>query len=274
MKSGLTSEAAGTLPLRLPVGDQKAAILPGKALLIVSGAKDGSLVLRDALTGEALPVSIAPQSGSVLALAGSQDGSLLAAAYCQEVSAEGLCTASKIQMVDLATGSLTGDEWVAAGQVSSLALTPDKGAVAVGSEDGTITLYRLGEKEASTVPALKSTSGSVTSLAFNADGSMLAAGLVSGDISLWDTNGYRLIGRLSSPDRSAVTGMVFRETEKSRLTLLVSSESGFLREWDTDVTSWAARSCQLAGRSLTPEEWEHFFKDEAYRETCRLFLEQ
>jgi DNA-binding SARP family transcriptional activator len=44
---------------------------------------------------------------------------------------------------------------------------------------------------------------------------------------------------------------------------------GAYRLWNTDPTTWAARACEVVGRSLTPAEWEqHMPAGEAYRATC------
>jgi hypothetical protein len=35
-----------------------------------------------------------------------------------------------------------------------------------------------------------------------------------------------------------------------------------------DPDEWSDAACETAGRNLTPEEWEHYFGDEPYHQTC------
>ncbi len=38
--------------------------------------------------------------------------------------------------------------------------------------------------------------------------------------------------------------------------------------WAMDEVSWRIHACEVAGRSLTQEEWTTYLGDEPYRETC------
>ena len=37
---------------------------------------------------------------------------------------------------------------------------------------------------------------------------------------------------------------------------------------DLDPNAWVTTACDVAGRSLTDAEWEHYLPDEPYQEEC------
>jgi hypothetical protein len=39
--------------------------------------------------------------------------------------------------------------------------------------------------------------------------------------------------------------------------------------WNVDATSWSARACTLANRTLTVEEWQEFLPGRAYDPACQ-----
>lgn len=50
--------------------------------------------------------------------------------------------------------------------------------------------------------------------------------------------------------------------------LVLASADG--RTWVTDARTdgWRERACTIAGRNLTPAEWQHFFPSRPYGTTC------
>jgi hypothetical protein len=52
--------------------------------------------------------------------------------------------------------------------------------------------------------------------------------------------------------------------------VFVVSETGSGWVWDVDPSHWETRACQMAGRSLTQQEWETFLPDRPYQATCGL----
>lgn len=76
-----------------------------------------------------------------------------------------------------------------AGQVKSLALSPEGKTLVSGGEDGTIRLWDLTVPEPKVRTVLKGHRRSVTALAFSADGRMIASGSEDGTVRLWDMDG-------------------------------------------------------------------------------------
>ena len=73
-----------------------------------------------------------------------------------------------------------------------------------------------------------------------------------GAVTLWDTERGQSIGILEVPGAFDSSALVFDPQGRS---LAVASTGGELSLIDTDIGSWHRRACQLAGRSLTDEEW-------------------
>jgi WD40 repeat protein len=101
-------------------------------------------------------------------------------------------------------------------------------------------------------------------VAFAPDGSQFAALQVDG-IGLWDGHTGAYAGSLPFPAQA--TGASIRYLPDSS-GLLIAARDG--RTWtaDTRTGAWAQRACTVAGRNLTPAEWEQFFHSRPYHATC------
>jgi hypothetical protein len=51
--------------------------------------------------------------------------------------------------------------------------------------------------------------------------------------------------------------------------LLETNGNGQGAVWEVDPESWAQRACEIAGRTLTPGEWEEFLPGRPYEPACR-----
>jgi WD40 repeat protein len=151
----------------------------GKTL--VSASDDGVVILWDVGTGRRLRTMKGSHHGWVSALAFSPDGKTLLAA----------CGDGNVRLWDVATGwelgALRGHKW----GLRCLALHPDGRTVASGGDDKTIRVWDLSRWRASDAspPAqiLEGHEGAVSSLAWRADGRLLAShSAVDGTVRLWD----------------------------------------------------------------------------------------
>jgi hypothetical protein len=50
--------------------------------------------------------------------------------------------------------------------------------------------------------------------------------------------------------------------------LLMTTGNGQGAIWDIDPESWKQRSCAIANRALTREEWKEFLPGRAYQPAC------
>jgi WD40 repeat protein len=104
-----------------------------------------------------------------------------------------------------------------------------------------------------------------TSLAFNPDGKILALGNGNGTVWLWDTGANQLVGKPLSGHLRRVNGVAFSPDGRKMLT---SDEGGTVLLWDVEPAAWVERACDIANRSLTPEEWRQYARGEPYRRLC------
>jgi hypothetical protein len=52
-------------------------------------------------------------------------------------------------------------------------------------------------------------------------------------------------------------------------TLATAFDDGTVLLWDVDPASWLKWACAVAGRPLTPQEWQDFLPGRPYRPSCR-----
>jgi hypothetical protein len=97
-------------------------------------------------------------------------------------------------------------------------------------------------------------------LQFSADNSLLAVKAQQAT-TLYDLKSGQVIG-----DAFPSSDYAFLRPDGKELATATST--GVLL-WDLDPDGWQATACQLAGRNLTPTEWNRYLSDAGpYRATC------
>jgi WD40 repeat protein/DNA-binding SARP family transcriptional activator/energy-coupling factor transporter ATP-binding protein EcfA2 len=91
---------------------------------------------------------------------------------------------------------------------------------------------------------------------------LVAAG--TGRVSMWDAATATVLGT-SFVDPGSDDDMAALFIGRR---LFIVSETGEAWVWDVDPTSWEARACSIAGRTLTPAEWQAHLPDRPYHPTC------
>ena len=109
------------------------------------------------------------------------------------------------------------------------------------------------------------------SLALSPDEGTLAVG-TSGSadqLLLIDTDSGRILGGALTVPGGPVTGLDF---SPDGTMLATGTQGGELTFWDavlwSDVAAMKKRLCEVAGRSLTPEEWQELVADRPYESSC------
>jgi WD40 repeat protein len=102
---------------------------------------------------------------------------------------------------------------------------------------------------------------------------MLASGAADGSLQLWDPAERQALGdSLVGPPGSLLSlAFTLPETGPYRM-LFTGSADGVLLRWNTDVTYWRERSCEIAGRNFSQAEWAQYFPGLLYRQTCSQWL--
>jgi WD40 repeat protein len=222
----------------------------------VLGPERGRVYLFDPVTGELR--SRLPTEQPVNDLAYAPDGSLLAAP----------------------TGFANGGDtvlWHAeTGRVARVVHTDD--AAAYGAEFSSDGRLFLAAGQSSSVrpfstttgqavgPAMTGLSGSADTADLSPDGRTVVGADSAGTAILWDAATGTVLGQpLPGPAPGSLLAAAFTPGG-GRVVVMADSGQGWV--WDVDPTGWAARACEVAGRSLTPQEWRDLLPDRAYRATC------
>jgi len=109
-------------------------------------------------------------------------------------------------------------------EISALAFSPDNRLIAIGGADYHVKLLRVADGWLLEYPSVE---GRSISLAFSADGKMLASGDLTGNIHIWDTmNGNELA--VLTGHAGAVVDLFFSVDGKN---LISASDDGTVRLW-------------------------------------------
>ena len=85
-----------------------------------------------------------------------------------------------------------------------------------------------------------------------------------GRLQIWDPGTRRSVGEpLRFP--AAATGL---DADRDGGLVVHGSDAGFAVVWELDPTRWSELACGIAGRSLTPEEWDRYLPGRAYDPAC------
>ena len=79
------------------------------------------------------------------------------------------------------------------------------------------------------------------------------------------TTGTVIPGLLPGPSSKEAVAASFMLDSHS---VIVVSDSGSGWIYHVDPSDWETRACEVAGRSLTQQEWQEFLPDRPYHATC------
>jgi WD40 repeat protein len=232
------------------------AFSPDGKLLATAG-NDGSTVLWDLATRTQVGRPQRPHPDfSVDQVAFSPDGRTLASSLD-----DGTVVLSRVP-----DGSVLHRLTVAKVPLGPLAFSPDGTTLAAGAINGRVGLWdpRTGTAGG---PAWVAHSGYLVSTAFSPDGSLLATAGTDGTARLWDAGSGKQIGApLTGPLRD--TGFGHAAFSPDGRTLASAFQDGTVLLWDVAPASWLKRACAVAGRNLTPQEWDEFLPGRPFQAVC------
>lgn len=222
--------------------------------ILFSGDDGGRVVFWNSASGEVLDSAQAVDGDEVLSLALSPDGSTLASGG----------RSGALVLWDMTTRQPRQPPLTAhSGTVASLAFSPDGQILASGGSDGMIILWDAAALQPLRQPLV--TGDQVASIAFSLDGHLLASGSLDSTISLWDASSGQRLGLPFDLHTNWVTQLAFIPDGH---TLASASVDRSVVLWDTSLDSWRERACRVANRSLSLDEWERYFRETPYHDTC------
>ena len=222
-------------------------------ILATVGGPDG-VRLWDVATGEAVgTIADGVRAGDV---AFSPAGSTLAFVHERGGNVEVWDVAEDSRIITLPVNDSES-------QYYAIAFSPDGRALATGGLDDPIVRVwdvRTGKL----IRELDAGSSGALTLDFSPDGRVLAVSGFEPVASLWDLATGARIG----PALTAGSGRAEIDLSADGRRLLLAHADGRGALWDVDPASWAQRTCRLANRTLTPEEWEEFLPGRPYDPAC------
>ncbi len=199
------------------------------------------------------------------AIAFSPDGSTLVVNDCQRVEVAGACIEGTLQLYEVKTGLEIGIEFLGhTGFVWSADFSPDGNLIASGSADNSIIIWDV-ETGQPVGQRLSNHGGPVRRVAFNSDGKQLASAGLDNLVYLWDVGSGQAIGGPIALYANNAMDVAF-DPEGSHL--VSSSVDGTITISDVELDSWIDRACDITNRNMRPEEWDLFFDQQSFRETC------
>jgi WD40 repeat protein len=151
--------------------------------------------------------------------------------------------------------------------VTALCFSPDsRRLVTVNNGDGTIQLWDLtGSALEPTSLTLRGHEGRISAITLN--NRWLVTGGEDSTARVWDL----------TEDDPTPTAVVLQGHEQTITGIAISADSRWLvtgskdgtaRVWRLQVNDLMELACQTAGRNLSYDEWQKYFSEEEYRETC------
>jgi DNA-binding SARP family transcriptional activator/WD40 repeat protein/tRNA A-37 threonylcarbamoyl transferase component Bud32 len=215
---------------------------------VATGHVGGTIALRDPRTLEQVSllddIAGSPEADFVIQVSFAHDAPLLVASTGRQTAVWDVSTDPPTRLAKRRTGL-------------SAAFTPDD-LIVTSDQNGTVHLRD---------PATLEPSAEVAGLpypvvypAFSADGEQM--------VTTDDSTGAGRLWRLDDlePFGGPLAGYGAAINPGGTAVVLGGEVAQYL---SLDPDDWSDAACETAGRNLTAEEWEHYFGDEPYHQTCR-----
>jgi DNA-binding SARP family transcriptional activator/WD40 repeat protein len=208
----------------------------------------------------------------------SRDGRLLATVDTPQFIPDATSRTSTLTVFDIATGHTMWSKRLS-GLVSQAAFAPDGATLATKHGDlivgeSFVTLWDTADGTARSeldVPAggfgvefLRGGDTLITTGRTDAE-DRRGAPTRTASAQLWDLTTLQPIGE-PLPLSPRTGGYISRDAEGT--TAVIGTTDGVAVVWNVDPEHWESLACMIAGRNLTPAEWDQYVTGQPYRATC------
>jgi WD40 repeat protein len=151
-----------------------------------------------------------------------------------------------------------------ANSARAVAFSPDGRFVATGEEDGEVRLWSTANWKPFGKP-LERANGHILTISFSPDGLTLATSSDDGGVRLWDLATQKPIGTaLPGLDEHWVSAAFTPDGKQ----LFTYYDTGLAYRWQVTENAWKRQACSIAGRELTPAEWQDVLPHRPYEPVC------
>ena len=150
------------------------------------------------------------------------------------------------------------------GGLGSVRFSRDGRLAAIGNASGQARVFSTADWSEVARP-LGGRVGVVEAPAISPDGRTLATGSQDGTVRLWDIETGQLIG---APLPGLPNQEVLPHFTPDGTRLIASYGNGDAQLWDLRPESLIRHACRIAGRRLTPAEWQEFLPGRSYEPAC------
>lgn len=183
------------------------------------------------------------------------------------VASIGYSDGGEVAILDAASGGLISTKRADDAAVYASDVSSDGRTLITAGQTSGIRFWDLGTM-APQGPPLTGLTNTADTVDLSPDGRLVLATDEGGHAIVWDVATGSIVGDpLPGPGPTEALAAAF--TPDGQRAIVIST-SGAGWSWEIEPSTWPARACEIAGRSLTPQEWARFVPDRAYHATCGL----